>query len=203
MGKIWLRRLLALATFVAPIAFVGAPFGKRDQTVYLPGPTSGGHHQIEEKCTNCHVRPAGALSVSSSGASDEACLRCHGQALRDSDDTHAVSKFDDPGRAAQLALVDARSCIPCHREHRTEARVQGSVTMAPELCAACHASIGEERPNHRWFAAESCASTGCHNYHDNRALYRDFLAKHRDEPPLLSEPRVPALVASHAPDRPA
>jgi len=184
MKPIWLRRSLATALFAAPIALVGIPFGGRGQTAYLPGPTSSGHHQIEEKCAACHVRFG--------GATDEGCLRCHGEALRDAEDSHAPAKFDDPGKAAQLAVVDARSCIPCHREHRPEARTRGSLTMAASLCVRCHADVGRERPSHRELGPDSCARAGCHNYHDNRALYRDFLDKHRDEPPLLADPRVPA-----------
>jgi hypothetical protein len=64
--------------------------------------------------------------------------------------------------------------------------------MAAALCSRCHADIGNERPSHRGFAADGCAQAGCHNYHDNRALYREFLDKHRDEPALVADPRVPA-----------
>ena len=183
MTNPWLRRLLAFALFAAPVALVGIPFGGRSQTIYLPGPTSSGHHQIETQCAACHTR--------FTGATDQACLRCHGEALREVEDSHAASKFDDPGKAAQLAIVDARSCLPCHREHRPEARERGSVTMAAALCVRCHAEVTTERTSHRSFTADSCAQAGCHNYHDNRALYRDFLARHRDEPPLLGFPHVP------------
>jgi predicted CXXCH cytochrome family protein len=183
MTRLWLRRLFAAALFAAPIVLLGIPFGGRSQSAFLPGPTSNGHHQIEEKCAACHARW--------NGATDEGCLRCHGQALRDAEDSHAPAKFDDPGKAAQLAVVDARSCVPCHREHRPEARERGSLTMAAALCARCHAEIGSERPSHRDFGPESCAQAGCHNYHDNRALYRDFLDKHREEPALIADPRVP------------
>jgi hypothetical protein len=182
MKNVWLRRALALALFAAPVALLGLPFGRGGQSAYLPGPTSDGHYQIEEKCAGCHVR--------FSGAADASCLRCHGEALRESNDSHAAVKFDDPGKAAQLAIVDARSCLPCHREHRPEARERGSVTTAVTLCAACHADVTIERPSHRSFSADGCAAAGCHNYHDNRALYRDFLVKHRDDPALLDRPRV-------------
>jgi predicted CXXCH cytochrome family protein len=191
MTKTWLRRLLAVALFAAPIALLGLPFGGRGQGLYVPGPTSGGHHQIEEKCATCHAR--------FQGATEEGCLRCHGQALREAEDSHAAAKFDDPGKAGQLAIVDARSCIPCHREHRTEARARGSVTMAVGLCLRCHDQVGEERPSHRSFSADSCASAGCHNYHDNRALYRDFLTRHRDEPALLATRQLPHKPPSETP----
>jgi hypothetical protein len=183
MSHPWLRRLLALALFLAPIAVIGLPFGKGNQTPYVPGPTSSGHHQIEESCAECHTRFA--------GAGEDACLRCHGESLKARNDSHAAAKFDDPGKAAQLAIIDASSCLPCHREHRPEARLRGSVTVATTFCADCHAEIAVERPSHQGFAADGCAAAGCHNYHDNQALYRDFLAKHRDEPALLPQPRVP------------
>ncbi|MDX1696158.1 MAG: cytochrome c3 family protein, partial [Ketobacteraceae bacterium] len=33
-------------------------------------------------------------------------------------------------------------------------------------------------------------TAGCHNYHDNRALYEDFLAKHINEPDFKTEPAL-------------
>jgi predicted CXXCH cytochrome family protein len=38
---------------------------------------------------------------------------------------------------------------------------------------------------------DSCASAGCHNYHDNAALYEDFLVAHAGEPAVRATPRVP------------
>jgi hypothetical protein len=71
----------------------------------------------------------------------------------------------------------------------------------------CHSAVGQDRPSHRGFASESCSSAGCHNYHDNRALYRDFLDKHRQEPDLLSAALVavpePAVAARPTPDAPS
>jgi predicted CXXCH cytochrome family protein len=190
MRNVWVRRALALALLAAPVLLVGLPFGGRGQSIYLPGPTSDGHYQIESKCAECHQR--------FTGAQDESCRRCHGQALKDANDSHASGKFDDPGRAAQLSIVDARSCLPCHREHRPEARNRGTVTASTTFCIDCHAEVTRERPSHQSFAADGCASAGCHNYHDNQALYRDFLLKHRDEPNLLGDPRVPVKMPAVA-----
>jgi formate-dependent nitrite reductase cytochrome c552 subunit len=39
-------------------------------------------------------------------------------------------------------------------------------------------------------AFDTCASAGCHNFHDNEALYEDFLVKHANEAPTLSKPQV-------------
>ena len=49
-------------------------------------------------------------------------------------------------------------------------------------------------PSHANLGFDSCASAGCHNFHDNRALYEDFLVKHAGEPWLASSP-VHALAA--------
>ena len=159
--------------------------------MFLPGRTSDGHHQIESECAVCHD-PFG-------GAKDAACLACHGESLRARNDSHAPAKFDDPARAAQVALVDARSCVACHREHRAEARLRGSVTVATNFCVACHGEIRQERPDHAELSDSGCASAGCHNYHDNRALYGDFLVKDLGGPDLRADPRVPLPASFPAP----
>ena len=52
------------------------------------------------------------------------------------------------------------------------------VTLPPDFCRHCHAGVAEERPTHLDISFDTCASAGCHNYHDNRSLYEDFLARH-------------------------
>ncbi len=183
-------RALAVALLVAPVVlFMLAVQGKTERKLLLPGPTSSGHHQIEDKCEACHA-PFG-------GVQESACLRCHQGALERQNDSHAAAKFDDPGRAAQLAHVDARSCLSCHREHRPEARQRGSVSLAAEFCMACHQEV-RDRPNHRDLADRSCADVGCHNYHDNRHLHRDLLVKSRQQPDHAPRP-LPMLTRSGAP----
>ena len=44
------------------------------------------------------------------------------------------------------------------------------------------------RPSHADLDVEGCGSAGCHNYHDNRALYEEFLVEHADEPWLARTP---------------
>ncbi len=39
---------------------------------------------------------------------------------------------------------------------------------------------------------DTCNDAGCHNFHNNRALYTDFLVKHLHEPDLLDKPLLPA-----------
>ena len=56
--------------------------------------------------------------------------------------------------------------------------------------AHCHLDIAEDRPSHEGMGFETCASAGCHNFHDNRGLYEDFLLKHLHEADVLPQPRV-------------
>ena len=181
--RTWPRRVFFGLLFCAPVGFVGNRHWRAEQGLFVPGHTSDGHHQLEKDCATCHTPLSGAL--------DDACLACHGESLRARNDSHAASKFDDPVRALQLTHVDARSCVACHREHRAEARLRGSVTVPETFCISCHAEVREERPSHVGFDDAGCASAGCHNYHDNRGLYRDFLVKDRGAPDLRVDPRIP------------
>lgn len=52
------------------------------------------------------------------------------------------------------------------------------VTVPGDYCFHCREGIAEERPTHVGMAFDSCASAGCRNFHDNRALYDDFLVEH-------------------------
>jgi hypothetical protein len=76
------------------------------------------------------------------------------------------------------------------------------LSLPRDYCHRCHATIGGERPSHKGLPFDGCAATGCHNFHDNRALYEDFLAGHLDDPDTRAEPRTPArttVVAGEAP----
>ncbi len=188
------RHLASAALFVAPVTYFGVRHQRGDDGALVPGPTSAGHHQIEGRCDSCHA-PFG-------GVSDDACRCCHGEPLRARGDSHDAAKFDDPAKAADLAVVDARSCLACHREHRPEARLRGSVTVAQTFCFGCHATVGTDRASHAGFDPGGCAAAGCHNYHDNRALTRDYLERHRGEPALLGDPRLPAALVATAPPPP-
>lgn len=163
--------------------YYGAPFlGKGDKLAHLPGETSHGHHQIEVACDQCHT-PFG-------GVKNDACGKCHGAALAAANDSHPDSKFADPRNAERSAGLDARACATCHREHVPE-RTRAGVTVAGDFCVKCHLDVFEERPSHKEFAHDSCSNSGCHNFHDNRALYEDFLVKHLHEPEQLATVHVP------------
>lgn len=153
-----------------------------DQTVYLPGATSHGHYQIEMACNQCHTP--------FEGVSNDACLKCHGQA-RDAADSHPKTKFDDPRNAAQLAKIDATRCVTCHAEHWPAGTHTEGYTMPVDFCVECHADVGNERPSHSGMSFFSCNDVGCHNYHDNRSLWEDYLKQHIGAPATLASAHVP------------
>lgn len=154
--------------------------------VFLPGETTHGHYQIEVRCETCHT-PFG-------GVREDACLDCHAEELRLADDSHPKKKFTDPRNAGRVANLDARQCVTCHIEHRPEATHAMGVTLPQDYCFHCHAEVGDERPSHKGMEFNTCASAGCHNFHDNRALYEDFLVAHRNEPDVIDLPAVVARI---------
>ena len=153
-----------------------------DKRAFLPGPTSHGHHQIEMACGACHSDPFGGGPVL-----QKACENCHGLALKLEDDSHPKTKFTDPRNADRVKKLDARHCVTCHVEHRPEITQSMGVTVPVDVCYNCHADIAKDRPSHKGMAFDTCASAGCHNFHDNRGLYEDFLDKHLAEPDELDK----------------
>ena len=144
--------------------------------VFLPGETTAGHYQIELACGACHSNPFGGRE-----SMQESCVGCHGAALKEARDSHPQSKFTDPRNAERVAKLDATQCVTCHVEHRPVLTAAMGVTLPQDFCAHCHSGendIAKERPTHKGLGFETCGSAGCHNFHDNRALYEDFLEKH-------------------------
>ncbi len=174
--------IAALALAVALSGYLAARLVWADKTVFTPGTMIDGHYQIEKACEVCHT-PFG-------GVKQAACVACHGAELEAVKDSHPKSKFDDPRNAELLETIDARRCITCHTEHRPQRTRAMGVTLPEDLCVHCHAEVGAERPSHANLAFDTCASAGCHNYHDNSALYEDFLVKHRDRPATLAPARL-------------
>jgi predicted CXXCH cytochrome family protein len=176
--RLWI--LFALTTWAGAggLAFL---FGwAEDRRFLLPGETTAGHHQIELKCSECHTPFLGVRP--------DACNRCHGAELAAVNDSHPRAKFLDPRHADRLTRLNAADCVTCHREHQPEFTEPMSVTQPQDFCYHCHQDIATERPTHAGLAFTTCATAGCHNFHDNTALYEDFVAKHRHEP----ETRTPA-----------
>jgi hypothetical protein len=65
------------------------------------------------------------------------------------------------------------------------------VTVPADFCFHCHEDVAQTRPSHRNFSFTSCTTAGCHNFHDNSALYENFLTKHLHEPDVLTHPLFP------------
>ena len=182
-SRIWLLWLISTLMMTTYFLF---RLLSDDKSIFLPGRTSHGHYQIESACDACHTIAFGGRE-----SLQMACLKCHEQELKASDDTHPRSKFTDPRNAELIGRIDALYCVTCHTEHKPEITGYAGVTAPGDFCINCHESIAEDRPSHQVFEFTDCASAGCHNYHDNRALYEDFLLKHLDEENLLKSRTVP------------
>lgn len=165
--------LLAVLTGYLGYALSGGP-----EQVFMPGESTHGHHQIEMSCTECHTEGMGVRQ--------DACTRCHAEELERVADSHPVIKFKDPRNASRLEKIEATKCITCHREHQPEITGEMGVTLPMDYCAHCHQKIAEQRPSHEGMGFDTCATAGCHNFHDNSALYERFLVDHLDEPDFRS-----------------
>jgi hypothetical protein len=172
---IWTALTLPAGLFVLTVIVYGG-----NRSFLLIGRTSDGHHQIELACDACHVSAFGGAELL-----QNACVNCHGAALKAENDSHPKSKFTDPRNADRTEILDARYCVTCHQEHRPGITRAMGVTMPTDYCFYCHQDIAEDRPSHAGLAFTTCATAGCHKFHDNRALYADFLVKHVDEPDQL------------------
>jgi hypothetical protein len=111
--------------------------------------------------------------------------------LEAANDKHPARKFEDPRNAFRLEKIDALQCVTCHAEHKPKMTLAMGVTQPKDFCFHCHAGPEEMPPSHEGYDFEGC--TSCHNYHDNRALYEDFLLKHAHDPAVLERRGVPAL----------
>jgi len=162
-------------------------YGADDQRFLLPGATTSGHYQIELNCTACHT-PMG-------GVKTQSCNECHAADLAGGDDSHPRVKFTDPRNADLLASINAADCVTCHREHQPAITGAMGLTQPADYCYYCHQDIAIERPSHEGLGYQTCLNAGCHNFHDNTALYEDFIIRHRSEPDILVEPDYPVLGA--------
>ena len=170
-----------------------------ERELLLVGPTSDAHRQIEMACETCHAAPAFASVQAAAEALNETCRNCHEDELLAADDSHPRKLFRTPRMAVYRQQIDVLQCTTCHLEHRPEITRAGGVTVPREFCAACHSQGDQDvraaRASHATLTFDTCASAGCHNYHDNRALYEDFLATHGDDPWVAPTPvhRLSAL----------
>ena len=177
---IWLALMLTLSVYFTFLLIEG-----EDKSVFMPGELTGGHHQIGIACDACHGE-----SFSNKDDIQEKCFDCHGDQRQKPFDSHPRSKFTDPRNADRLENIDATYCVSCHVEHKPDLDDKTGVTQAKDFCVHCHQDIAKDRPSHKGMEFDTCASSGCHNYHNNRALYTDFLVKHMDESDVLEKPAV-------------
>ena len=174
-NKTWIFWLVLSVCALGYFMFVLWDEGAQREQLLI-GEASHGHFQIEMACESCHTEPFGGKEML-----QDACESCHADELKAAHDSHPRKKFTDPRNADLLEIIDARYCVSCHMEHQAEQTRAMGVTLPDDYCFHCHEDVGNERPSHQDLAFDSCASAGCHNYHDNRALYEDFLAEHAEE----------------------
>ncbi|MEL6570080.1 MAG: ammonia-forming cytochrome c nitrite reductase subunit c552 [Pseudomonadota bacterium] len=197
---VWALISVGAAAYAAKTIYVSG-----DRTVLLPGQTTGVHHQFEVSCNTCHTSDNFEDVNSVRKDLNKTCVTCHKEELKASDDSHPIKKFTNPRMAAFWDRVDARFCTSCHLEHVPDETLAGALTLAGDFCVACH-SEGEQnvrvnRESHADLEFDTCASSGCHNFHDNRALYEDFLVKHGKDPWLLENTIIEAAaMARGTPD---
>lgn len=167
--------VLCLVLFI----YFGSPIvsAKADKTKLMPDKLMDGHYQIEQSCNACHTVFR--------GVQQEACTNCHAAELKAVNDSHAVKKFRDPRNAVKLEEINALKCKTCHDDHKPKTTRTMGVTIEPSFCMHCHDDIAEERSSHKEFDFETCRQ--CHNYHDNTALYENFVQKHLNEPNNLEK----------------
>lgn len=183
--KFWILWLVITLTIVGLLSVL--MFNEdTDRTPLMPGPMTDGHHQIGVACATCHTDDFGDKS-----SMQQACVDCHGDQRKKPFDSHPKAKFTDPRNADTLANIDALHCITCHVEHKPEITDNTGMTQPQDFCIHCHEGIAEERPSHEGMPFDTCATAGCHNFHNNRALYTDFLVKHLHEPAVLENPVLP------------
>lgn len=187
---LWIASTAVVASVLAAGLFMTenshkTPLLSQVRAQFLPGPTTAGHYQIELACESCHRQ-----SFTNRNVIQEACVGCHGAELKAANDKHPLAKFADPRNAELLANIDATLCVTCHVEHRPDITLAMGMTQPADFCFHCHQNIATDRPSHAGLAFDTCASAGCHNFHDNQALYEDFLLKHADEPKNTSVQRV-------------
>jgi len=173
----WIAATLVVGAVLYTRLFVAGP-----QTAFLMGETTSAHHQIEMACKTCHTAPFYATPKKADKAMNKACLSCHDDELDLSNDSHPVKKFRGPSKFKIRENLDALWCSTCHLEHSPEVTGDMMVTLPTDLCSACHQEVGNDRPSHEGLGFETCASAGCHNFHDNTALYEKFLVTHGEAP---------------------
>ena len=189
LWMLWGGLTLVGASIVFAKLYIGG-----DRTILLPGQTAGAHHQLEIACETCHTSKPFASQAKIRKDINKTCQTCHKDELKAADDSHPKKKFTNPRMASYWEKIDGRFCTSCHAEHQPEITGPMMLTLQGDYCVACHSQgeqdIRKDRESHADLTFDTCASSGCHNYHDNRAIYEDFLVKHAGEPWLSAKPVI-------------
>lgn len=197
---LWLQKRKNLILWLLLTVGIGAWLSHvilkaEDKSALLPGVTTHGHYQIELACAACHTDEEKENIFTSSGVPNSACNNCHAEDLTKFSDSHPTRKFKNPENAIFLEHVDAMSCVACHQEHNEKVTGEMGVTIPADYCAHCHEVTLENLESHKNLEYNTCATSGCHNYHDNIALAPSFLLKHYGEKDILDSPRTPEVDA--------
>lgn len=188
--KYWFIWLLITVVLLSLLGF--KMLRGKDKRLFMPGELTGGHHQIGIACQACHSK-----EFTSKDDFQKTCIKCHGDMRKKPFDSHPQAKFKDPRNAEFLEKIDVLHCVSCHTEHRPEMVHKGGYTQPKDFCIHCHSDIAKERPSHEGMDFMTCNNAGCHNFHNNRALYTDFLAKHLHEPENLKKAVLPQKDYAH------
>lgn len=196
---LWIALSVIAAVILTGFIFIGGP-----RHILLIGKTSAGHGQIELACESCHTTSLVENLFKSpkkiAGEMTKACGTCHAEELASANDSHPTKKFRGAKKAKTRARLNAFYCQTCHAEHVPEVTRPMAVSLPEDLCVACHEKIGEERESHAGLEFVTCASAGCHNFHDNTALYESFLVKHGEAEDFLAHPVMEFASVARSPD---
>ena len=99
---------------------------------------------------------------------------------------------------------NASSAMPSTgRPARAPAASPRPRTSAPHATPRAIRMSAKRDPATPISAFDTCATAGCHNYHDNRALYEDFLLRHAAESWLAPVPAHPLAALTRAERKPS
>jgi len=101
LNKSWLLWIMLTITSVVYLSYL---LITDSNEIFSPGKISPAHHQIKMVCSGCHTDPLGGAEVI-----QEACVNCHVEELKVSDDSHTKTKFTNPRNISRVKELDARA----------------------------------------------------------------------------------------------
>lgn len=161
--KIFSLKIYTLVILLFLISLLSYVFFSDKRTIFLPGQTSNSHHLIEHSCNSCHK--------AFDSVPNNNCNNCHNKDL--AQDSHSQEKLLNSKLGFQKEFQKS-NCKDCHQEHNGKLR---PINTKQDFCFSCHQKVKVELESHKNFTPSSCASSGCHNYHDNTALNITLMKK--------------------------